>query len=55
MSIFLDVLLIGLMSDAIVIMNVNPYLHSMAIGIIIVIAVTFSGLSDERKKNKNIL
>jgi len=49
LSIFLGVLLIGLVSNALVIMNINPYFRSMAIGLIIIIAVTFSGLSDERK------
>lgn len=48
LDIFLGVLLIGLVSNALVIMNINPYLRSMVIGLIIIIAVTFRGLSDKR-------
>ena len=46
LSIFLGVLLIGLVSNALVVMNVNPYMRGVAIGLIIIIAVTVSGLSD---------
>lgn len=49
LSIFLGVLLIGLVGNALVVMNVNPYLRGVAIGLIIIIAVTVSGLSDRRK------
>ncbi len=49
LSIFLGVLLIGLVSNALVIMNVNPYMRGVAIGLIIIIAVKFSWLSDNRK------
>jgi len=48
-SIFLGVLLIGLVSNALVIMNVNPYMRGVAIGLIIIIAVSVSGLSEQRK------
>jgi ribose/xylose/arabinose/galactoside ABC-type transport system permease subunit len=48
-SIFLGVLLIGLVSNALVVMNVNPYMRGVAIGLIIIIAVTVSGLSEQRK------
>jgi ribose/xylose/arabinose/galactoside ABC-type transport system permease subunit len=49
LSIFLGVLLIGLVSNALVIMNVNPYMRGVAIGLIIIIAVSVSGLSEQRK------
>lgn len=49
LNIFLGVLLIGLVGNALVVMNVNPYFRDMAIGLITIIAVTFRGLSDERK------
>lgn len=49
LSIFLGVLLIGLVSNALVVMNVNPYMRGVAIGLIIIIAVSVSGLSEQRK------
>ena len=49
LSIFLGVLLIGLVGNALVVMNVNPYVRGVAIGLIIIIAVTVSGLSDRQK------
>ena len=49
LSIFLGVLLIGIVGNALVVMNVNPYLRGVAIGLIIIIAVTVSGLSEDRK------
>jgi ribose/xylose/arabinose/galactoside ABC-type transport system permease subunit len=49
MSIFLGVLLIGLVGNALVVMNVNPYMRGIAIGIIIIISVTFSGMSEKNR------
>jgi len=49
LSIFLGVLLIGLITNAIIIMNVNPYIRDLVIGLIIVGAVTVSELSGQRK------
>jgi ribose transport system permease protein len=49
LNIFLGVILIGLVGNALVVMNINPYFRDMAIGLITIIAVTFRGLSDARK------
>jgi ribose transport system permease protein len=49
LNIFLGVLLIGLVGNALVIMNVNPYLRGIVIGIIIITAVTISNASSNRK------
>jgi ribose/xylose/arabinose/galactoside ABC-type transport system permease subunit len=47
-NIFLGVLLIGLISNALIIMNVNPYVRDVVIGLIIVGAVTVSELGSQR-------
>ncbi len=49
LSIFLGVLLIGLISNALIIMNVNPYIRDVVIGLIIVGAVTVSELSGQSR------
>jgi ribose/xylose/arabinose/galactoside ABC-type transport system permease subunit len=49
LSIFLGVLLIGLITNALIIMNVNPYVRDLVIGLIIVGAVTVSELSGQKK------
>ncbi len=49
LNIFLGVVLIGLISNALVIMNINPYLRDVAIGLLIIIAVSISAISDQRK------
>ncbi|MGA2765483.1 MAG: ABC transporter permease [Spirochaetia bacterium] len=49
LSVFLGVLLIGLISNALIIMNVNPYVRDVVIGLIIVAAVTVSELSGQRR------
>jgi len=49
LSIFLGVVLIGLIGNALVIMNVNPYMRDVVIGFIIIAAVTISTLSGERE------
>jgi ribose transport system permease protein len=49
LNIFLGVLLIGLVGNALVIMNVNPYLRGIVIGIIIIAAVTISNASSGKK------
>ncbi len=49
LNIFLGVLLIGLVGNALVIMNVNPYMRGIVIGIIIIAAVTISNASGKRK------
>jgi ribose/xylose/arabinose/galactoside ABC-type transport system permease subunit len=49
LSIFLGVLLIGLITNALIIMNVNPYIRDVVIGLIIVGAVTVSELSGQRR------
>lgn len=46
LNIFLGVVLIGLIGNALVIMNVNPYLRDVVIGLIIITAVTVSHLSE---------
>lgn len=47
-NIFLGVLLIGLVGNALVIMNVNPHLRGIVIGTIIIAAVTISNASGRR-------
>ena len=47
-SVFLGVLLIGLISNALIIMNVNPFFRDVVIGLIIVIAVTVGEISNRR-------
>jgi len=47
-NIFLGVLLIGLISNALIIMNVNPYVRDLVIGLIIVGAVTVGELTGRR-------
>jgi ribose transport system permease protein len=42
LNIFLGVMLIGLLSNAMVIMNVNPHLRDTVVGLIIIIAVSVS-------------
>ena len=48
MSIFLGVVLIGLIGNALVVMNVNPYMRDVVIGLIIVIAVTINQVTGQR-------
>jgi ribose transport system permease protein len=47
-SVFLGVLLVGLISNALIIMNVNPFFRDIVIGLIIVIAVTVGEISNRR-------
>jgi len=47
-NIFLGVLLIGLISNALIIMNVNPYVRDLVIGLIIVGAVTVGEFTGRR-------
>lgn len=49
LSIFLGVVLIGLIGNALVIMNVNPYLRDVVIGLIIIAAVTISRMTSRRR------
>ncbi|MCK9286450.1 MAG: ABC transporter permease [Sphaerochaetaceae bacterium] len=49
MSVFLGVLLIGLVGNALVVMNINPYLRGVAIGAIIIISVTFGEMSETKR------
>jgi ribose transport system permease protein len=49
LNIFLGVLLIGLISNALVIMNINPYARDVVIGLIIIAAVTIGSLTGERE------
>jgi len=49
LSIFLGVVLIGLIGNALVIMNVNPYLRDVVIGLIIITAVTISRITSRRR------
>ncbi len=49
LSIFLGVVLIGLIGNALVIMNVNPYLRDVVIGLIIIAAVTMSRMTSRRR------
>jgi len=48
LSFFLGVVLIGLLDNALIIMNVNPYMRDVVIGIIIIAAVTISNYTGER-------
>ncbi len=48
LSFFLGVVLIGLLGNALIIMNVNPYVRDVVIGSIIIAAVTISHLTSER-------
>lgn len=47
-NIFLGVLLVGLISNALIIMNVNPFARDVVIGLIIVAAVTVGEISGRR-------
>ena len=49
LSIFLGCVLIGLIGNALVIMNVNPYLRDVVIGLIIIGAVTIGQLMHDRE------
>jgi len=49
MNIFLGVVLIGLIGNALIIMNVNPYIRDVVIGSIIIAAVTISQYTGERE------
>ena len=49
LSIFLGVLLIGLISNALIIMNINPYVRQVVIGAIIIVAVSIGQLTGERE------
>ena len=46
-SIFLGVILIGLIGNALVVMNVNPHLRSVVIGLIIIAAITINEVTGE--------
>ena len=41
-------LLIGLISNALIIMSIDPYMRDVIIGLIIIIAVTISQFTSER-------
>jgi ribose/xylose/arabinose/galactoside ABC-type transport system permease subunit len=47
-NIFLGVVLVGLIGNALIIMNVNPYARDLVIGLIIIAAVALSQLSESR-------
>jgi ribose/xylose/arabinose/galactoside ABC-type transport system permease subunit len=49
LNIFLGVLLIGLISNALIIMNVNPYVRQVVLGLIIIVAVTIGQLTSDRE------
>jgi len=49
LSMFLGVLLIGLITNALIIMNVNPYIRDVVIGLIIVAAVSVSELTGQQR------
>lgn len=49
LNIFLGVLLVGLISNALIIMNVNPYVRQVVLGLIIIIAVTIGQLTSDRE------
>ncbi len=49
LSIFLGVLLVGLISNALIIMNVNPYVRDVVIGLIVISAVTISQFTGDRE------
>lgn len=48
LNIFLGVVLIGLISNALIIMNVNPYLRQVVLGAIIIVAVTIGQYTADR-------
>ncbi len=48
LNIFLGVVLIGLISNALIIMNVNPYLRQVVLGVIIISAVTIGQFTGDR-------
>jgi ribose/xylose/arabinose/galactoside ABC-type transport system permease subunit len=50
LSIFLGVVLIGLIGNALVIMNVNPYVRDVVIGLVIIAAVTISQLTGRERE-----
>lgn len=50
LSLFLGVMLIGVVGNALVVMNVNPYWRGILIGAIIIGSVTFSGLSEQKSR-----
>jgi len=47
-SIFLGVVLVGIIGNALVIMNVNPYVRDVVIGLIIIIAVSIGQFSTQK-------
>jgi ribose transport system permease protein len=49
LSVFLGVVLIGLIGNALIIMNVNPYMRDVVIGLIIIAAVAISQWTSERE------
>jgi ribose/xylose/arabinose/galactoside ABC-type transport system permease subunit len=49
LSVFLGVLLIGLITNALIIMNVNPFIRDVVIGLIIVGAVSVSELTGRQR------
>jgi len=49
LNIFLGVLLVGLISNALIIMNVNPYVRQVVLGLIIIVAVTIGQLTSDRE------
>jgi ribose/xylose/arabinose/galactoside ABC-type transport system permease subunit len=49
LNVFLGVMLIGLISNSLIIMNVNPYVRDVVIGLIIISAVTVSQMTGERE------
>jgi len=48
LNIFLGVVLIGIIGNALIIMNVNPYARDVVIGLVIIIAVSISEMSSTR-------
>jgi ribose transport system permease protein len=49
LNIFLGVMLIGLISNALIIMTIDPYMRDVIIGLIIIIAVTIAQYTSERE------
>jgi simple sugar transport system permease protein len=49
LNIFLGVVLIGVIGNALIIMNVNPYVRDVVIGLVIIAAVTISQYTSERE------
>jgi ribose/xylose/arabinose/galactoside ABC-type transport system permease subunit len=49
LNIFLGVVLIGLIGNALIIMNVNPYVRDIVIGLVIITAVTISQYTSARE------